>query len=294
MTAPFFSLPSKPKNNGAATSGSQRDRRFTDTFYDTYRHPRFPQGRPFTGQREFQSGSETESIAAGFLQSDLQCGAYYCDNPEQGQTPEERSMSLASAWVAPWLPPGGKKYMNFNYRRKIITFKYETFIADESTALALYWQAAAKMAGDNDVIDPERPAAVPFRIKVSMGSPFVYLDKIKLARAAIAGDPWLMGAVEDPNEELAKILGLGKVQYAGEGYRADKDYVLIPSAPASQPPLTPQQVVSAAPDQLAKMIAEAVAAAMAVRDAQVAAKKEADRAKMAKARGARKPAGASA
>src|SRR3954468_22170879 len=105
--------PTKPTNHGAAASRSQRDRRWTETFYDIHRHAqRFPQGRPFTGEREMRSGTEERSESAGFITSDLQCGAYYCESPEQGQTPQERMDTLNSAWQAPWLPIS--KYFRFN------------------------------------------------------------------------------------------------------------------------------------------------------------------------------------
>lgn len=257
---PIPSAPSKPREQGAINVGSQRDRRFTDTFFDTYRHPRFPQGRPFTGQREFQSGSATESIAAGFLQSDLQCGEYFCENPDMGQTLQERAMTLASAWVAPWLMPGGRKYMKFDYRRKRITFLYEKFIEDERAALGQYWIAAAKLAGESDVIDPARPLAVPFRIRTLLGAPTNYTNKVRLAQACIAGDPWLMGAVPEPNEELAKLLGLSAVQYVGGVQYGDAEYVTAPTPKAPEPLMQVEEVLAVPMDKVQQMIADALAA----------------------------------
>lgn len=260
MTAPNLPLtmPSKPQERGAATTISQRDRRFTDTFFDTYRHPRFPNGRPFTGQREFQSGSATESIAAGFLQSDLQCAEYFCENPALGQTPQERALTIASAWEAPWLPAA--KYWRYNYRHKRVTFALDQMIADERAGLNRYWEAAAKLAGENDDFGPDRPLGVPFRIRTLLGMPTVYTGKITLAQAAQAGDPWLMGAVPEPNERLAKILG-HTVQYLGAPLNhGDAEYVAAPAAAAAAPVVTPDQVLSVAPSDLAKMIADAIAA----------------------------------
>lgn len=255
MTAPAINTPSKPLNRGAATSGSQRDRRFPDTFFDTYKHPRFPKGRPFTGQREFQSGAETESINAGFLQSDLQCGEYFCENPEMGQTPEERAMTLASAWVAPWLPPGGKKYMQFNYRRKIITFDYVRGENDERNALQTYYLAAAKTAAANGWGEV-RPNVIPtYQITAVMGLPPALLPVWQAARA---GDPWLMGAVDEPNEKLAKILGYGEVQYLGGIGFGDAEFVTVPERKAPEPLVKPEQILSVPMDQVAAMIAAAL------------------------------------
>jgi hypothetical protein len=267
MTAPAFpQMPSKPQERGAATTVSQRDRRFTSTFFDNYRHIRFPQGRPFTGQREFQSGSETESIAAGFLQSDLQCGEYFCENPETGQTPQERALTLGSVWTAPWLPVA--KYFRFNYRAQRITYALDAMIADERQGLTRFWEAAAKAAGENDVIDPARPDAVPFRIRTLLGSPRTYMGKIRLAQAAQAGDPWLMGAVQTPNEELAKILGLGIVSYVGDTRYGDAEYVMVPGQVEKEPLLTPEAVLSVPMSQVQAMIADALAQHEAKRKAE--------------------------
>lgn len=256
MTAPYIA-PSKPVTNGAASSGSQRDRRFMDTFFDTYRHPRFPNGRPFTGQREFQSGSQTESIAAGFLQSDLQCGEYFCDNPELGQTPEERMRTLASAWVAPWLPIGGKKYLTFDYRRKRITFDYVRGKNDEKKEYDKYFQAAAKLAGANGWGEVKYGVVPSYQVTAIMGEP---TKLIPIWDAAMAGDPWLMGAVPEPNEKLAALLGLGDVQYIG-GHTSDSAYIALPQAPKPEPLVKPDAILAApTPDALAKMIAEAIAA----------------------------------
>lgn len=288
-TTPAFHIPSKPVTKGASGVGSQRDRRFTDTFYDTHKHPtRFPAGRPFTGEREFTSGTSEESISAGFITSDLQCGAYFCDNPREGQTLQERADSLASAWQAPWIPLA--KYFRFNYRARRITFAYDKMIADENEGLSRYWKAAAKLAGENDIIDPAHPLKVPFRIRTLIGAPSVYTGKIRLAQAAQSGDPWLLGFVDEPNEELAQILGLN-VQYL-DGHRSpDSEYVAVQRAAVPEAPLTPEKVLATPMDDIAKMIADAttkaVDAALAARDAADAAQRQANKDRMAKARAAR-------
>lgn len=289
MTAPVITAPSKPISKGAASTGSQRDRRFTDTFWDTYTHPRrFPKGRPFTGQREFQSGSETESINAGFLQSDLQCGEYVCDNPDMGQTPEERQFTLASAWVAPWLPPGGKKYMRFNYRRKTIAFDYIKGEMDERAALQTYFLAAAKLSGANGWGEIKSGVMPSFQVTSVMGEPSKYLPVWAAARA---GDPWLMGAVDEPNERLAKILGFTEPQYFGGMEFGDAEAVMVQSAPAAEPIVSAERIIATPLPDVAKMVADAVAAALAARDAVDAAKKAADKDRMAGVRAKRAQAG---
>jgi hypothetical protein len=268
MTAPNVPhTPSKPVNHGAATTGSQRDRRFTDTLYDTHKHPvRFPQGRPFTGQREFTSGTQTESITAGFITSDLQCGAYYCESPEMGQTPQERMDTLASAWQAPWIPL--PKYFRFNYRAKRITFAYDKMITDEREGLTRYWEAAVKMAAESE-IDPDRNI-VPGKVKVVLGLPSQFTNKIRLAQAAQAGDPWLLGFVDEPNVELAKLLGR-RISFIG-GHSSDRDYTESAIAAEPKPLATPEQVLGFSPAQVQEMIAAAIAQHEAAKKAEHAAK----------------------
>lgn len=272
MTAPQLptvpTQPTKPQERGASTTVSQRDRRWTDTFFDDYRHAKFPNGRPFTGEREFKSGVSEQSITAGFLQSDLQCGEYFCESPEMGQTALERQQTFASSWEAPWFLPGGKKYMNFNYAKKRITWRYDAFIVDERNALGRFWDACAVAAGQGEPVDPTKPEALSFRLRKLFGSPRTFMGKIKLAQACQAGDPWIMGAVQTPNEELAKILGLD-VQYLGSKQDfGDAQYVAVPRPAIPDPLLQPEAVLTLTPAQVQQMIAEALAADKAARQAQ--------------------------
>lgn len=288
MTAPNVQVPhvpTKPQDRGVATTTSQRDRRWTDTFFDDHKHPvKFPNGRPFTGEREFKSGVSEQSLTAGFLQSDLACGEFFCENPAMGQTPLERQQTLASAWEAPWLMPGGKKYMEFNYAKKRIRWRYEAFAADERAGLARFWEAAAKMAGENDVIDPDRPDAVPFRIRTILGSPRIWLGKIRLAQACQSGDPWILGMVDTPNEELAKILGLN-VRYLDDRHRGDAGFVSGPPPVVAAPLVTPEQVLSVPATQVQELIQAAIAAHEAQKKAEHKAKMEAGKARAAAKRG---------
>lgn len=281
MTAPAnIQIPSKPVERGASTVISQRDRRFHDTYFDTYRHTRFPNGRPFNGPREFKSGVSEPSETSGFLVSDLSPGEYFCENPSLGQTVMERQQTLASSWEARWLPPGGKKYMDFNHRLKRITFRFDTFIVHEKEGLNRFWEAAALIAGENDVIDPSRPLAVPYRIRLKIGNPMTYLNKIRLAQACQAGDPWLMGAVATPNEELATLLGFTPVQYLGGAQEGDAAFVMAPKPTVDPAPLvTPEQVLSVPVGDVAKMIADAIAKHEADKKADMLARAAAGRAR---------------
>ena len=61
MTAPYQPLntPSKPQNTGASSGRNQKDRRYTDTFFDQHRFAgRFPMGRPWSGVREIAANRD--------------------------------------------------------------------------------------------------------------------------------------------------------------------------------------------------------------------------------------------
>lgn len=260
MTAPAnIQMPTKPNERGASTTISQRDRRWTDTFFDDHKHPvKFPNGRPFTGEREFKSGVSEQSITAGFLQSDLQPGEYFCENPAMGQTPAERKMTLASAWSAPFLLPGGKKYMEFNYAKKRIRWRYESFIVDERNALERFWEACALAAGPGEEVNPAKPNALSFRLRKVFGSPTVFSNKIRLAQACQAGDPWILGIVPEPNEELVKLIGFQPVSYLGGAQMGDAAFVTAPTQAEPAPVLKPEQVIGFDAATVQKMIADAL------------------------------------
>jgi len=285
MTAPPFHIPSKPITKGASGIGSQRDRRFTDTFHDRHKHPtRFPNGRPFTGEREFTSGTSEESISAGFLSSDLACGEYFCEDPREGQTLQERADSLASAWNAPWLPKS--KYFKFNYRQKLITLDYVRGEADEKASLDKYYRAAAKLAGANGWGEIKYGVTPGYQVTAILDEPTPFLPVWQAARA---GDPWLLGFVDEPNERLASVLGLD-ISYIAGARSADSEYVAIQRPARDEPIVTPDKILETPMADIGQMIADAVQAALEKRDAADALKKNAAKDRMAHARAQRKTA----
>lgn len=290
MTAPFNPAPSAPTKPSAvvgARPGSQASKRFTDTLWDQHKHPvKFPRGRPFCGQREYAATPEV-GHQAGFVSGELQPGEFiYSTVTDTGwrvQSNQDRLDSLATAWSAPWVPIS--KYFKFDYHRMRITIEYQRMIADEMTALGVFWDAAAELAGEGETIDPDHPNKVPFRIRRLIGNPFNYLNKIKIAQAAQAGDPWLLGFTDTPNEQLAKCLGKRVRFIGGDANKliADNQHVITDLPPEPAPLLEPQQVLGTPQADLMKLVAELTAKVEAL-----SAKKEKQKASIAKARAARK------
>ena len=283
MTAPLV-MPSKPSTYGAARANTQASRRFTDTVFDQHKHSvLFPRGRPFCGQREYPATPD-KGHQAGFLTPDLQCGEYVFSTvtPEGDrlQSVQDRAESLASAWSAPWLPLA--KYAKYDYFRMRVIWQYDRLEADENRALDLFWEAAAKLGGESDVVDPERPDKVPFRIRSVLGTPYAQIHMIRLAQAARAEDPWLLGFTNTPNEALAKCLGKTVRWLGGNSDKRLGDHKhIITDLPATPAPIvTAEAVLATAPHDLAAMIADAI-------EKHEAKKKAENVAKMAKARAAK-------
>lgn len=264
MTAPLAPLntPSKPQVAGASTGRNQKDRRYTDTFFDIHRSTRFPRGRPWCGPREIAANTDL-MLEDGFCIPDLMQGEYVEDDGGNCN----RAATLSSVWAAPWRPMA--KYFKFNYPRKLISFEYAKMRLEEEQSLEEYYTAAAILGAELNV-RVDYGVMPSFQITAKIGKPTRFL---KIAEAALAGDPWLLGHIDEPNPELAAILG-----YNQRGMK------VLSYNPDPTPIVTPAQVIATPPTEMAKMIAEAVASALrAERDA-AASKKEQDKAHMATVR----------
>lgn len=250
-------MPTKPTTT-ISTVGSQRDRRYLDTFFDQHKSPRFPGGRPWWGTREFAANQGDKD---GFVGGELTPGRHV----EPGEDPK---LAWADAWEAPWVPEF--KYFEFNYLRNRINIRYDRVIGDDTIGLNNYYDAATRICYEKQWPVVEYGAVPPHAILALLGpvprSP-------KIAQAAQAGDPWLIGSSQEPNEELAKLLGLSR-----RGF-------IDPSINLAKPtPEKVQEVLGADAATLKAMIDAAVQAALeADRAARKATGQRLNAAKKAKA-----------
>jgi len=211
-----------------STVGSQRDFRYSDTFYDQHRSPRFADGRPWWGERE-QAANRGEKD--GFL-ANLMPGDH---------------RDLASVWEAPWYPEC--RFFEYHFARGKITIRYDKMIAEDTRATAAYYEAANKVAYEKGWPDVEYGALPKWQVRAVIGEP---PRSPKIAQAAQAGDPWLLGFVLEPNVELDKLLKLSRGEFA-RGFAASPDVVLQSDA-----------------NDVTALIEQAVMRAMADRDAKIA------------------------
>jgi len=241
-------MPQKPQSQ-VSSVGSQRDDRYPDTFYDQHRSARFPNGRPWNGNREMAANKGDKDGFIGTL------------------SPGDHTEPFTSGWTAPWYPE--QRFFKYNHLRNKITIDYPAMRAHDAEYSDKYYSAAAIISYEKGW-EPTREGTLPqFTIRKVLGNP---PRSPKIAEAAMAGDPWLLGFSNEPNAELATLLGISM-----DGLRE-----------AYAPPLTPGQVLSAHPYDVQELIDNAVAEALKEHNEAMRIKKEKDAAKMAKARAARK------
>lgn len=203
-----LNTPSKPQVQGAGSGRSQKDRRYMDTFRDNHKHPTrfgglFAGGRPWCGPREIAANRETVPVPPdGFVIGDLMMGEYVQD--DGGNC--DRGATLNSTWQAPWRPLA--KYFRFNYNRKLITFDYAKMRLDEENGLRDYYKAAGELGFQLNIRVDEDVLPHP-QIVSKLGRPSRMMI---IAEAAQAGDPWLLGFIDEPNPTLADILGIHPVR----------------------------------------------------------------------------------
>lgn len=227
-------IPSKPQSSGAASGRNQKDRRYMDTFWDIHRSARFPKGRPWCGPREIAANRDLVPVPHdGFCIPDLMQGEYILDENDA----PDRAATLNATWSAPWRPLA--KYFRFNYGRKLISFEYLKMRADELASLDEYYHAAAILGAELNV-GVEYGVTPKFQITAKLGYPTKFL---KIAEAAIAGDPWLLGHIDEPNPDLATLLGFNQ-----RGMRMTS-YI-----PEPAPIITPAQVIATPPNELMALL----------------------------------------
>src|SRR5215471_17028969 len=103
-----MTAPTKPVV-GVTTVGSQKDRRYLDTFYDQHRSTRFPNGRPWWGYREIAANRDMNpNLRDGFCGGELMPGRH----PDEG---ESRESAWRDLWSAPWVAE--YRFFQLDYKR---------------------------------------------------------------------------------------------------------------------------------------------------------------------------------
>lgn len=174
---------------------SQAQQRGLALFFDQHRSDKFPDGRPWWCYTERPANGAATPMPVGDLQP--------------------------HGWTAPWLPES--KYMNMSMgtlNSNRFRIAYDRMIVDYRQAWDEYYQRAAEEAAATNLPIPEYGEPLTWKLKAIIGRP---PKSPKIPEAALAGDRWLLGFTEEPNEQLERLLYSGSTQFASpaEAQRAE-------------------------------------------------------------------------
>lgn len=222
----------------------QANRRMLVTYRDHHRFAKFPEGRCWWGYVEIPADPMLPPGAVGSLA------------PGHHEFPfGTREDPTWERWEAPWYPQ--EKYFDFDHRRSLVRIRYDKMIADYTQRNREYYAAANKIASGNGWEAPRMGGDLHPRYIDLLGQ---QPQSIKIPQAAQAGDPWLLGFSQEPNEQLAKLLR--ETTYGDWDGMAYEEALQIANGVAT-PLSSPAEVLSMNPDQLNALIAQAVADALA-------------------------------
>lgn len=129
----------------------------------------------------------------------------YTERPADGAaTPMPVGDLIPHGWNAPWTPES--KYMQLSLgtlSSNRFRINYERMIADYRQAMDEYYQRAAQEAAAFNLPIPDHGEAVTWKLRSIVGNP---PKSAKIPEAALAGDRWLLGFSDEPNEQLQTLL----------------------------------------------------------------------------------------
>lgn len=264
---PFFRPGPEPSKAPANYEGGadQANRRMLVTYRDHHKDRKFQDGRPWWGYVELPADPKHPMGAVGAMQ------------PGNHEFPfGTREDPTHERWEAPWYPQ--EKFFDFDHRRGTIRLRYDKMIAEYTSENRVYYAAANKIAAGNGWEPPKMGGALHPRFIDILGQ---QPQSVKIPQAAQAGDRWLLGFTDEPNEELAKILK--ETTYGDWAGMTYEDALAVAGGTKSAPLSNPEEVLSLNAAQLNDLIAAAVANAIA----QQSTKKNGSGAGLEKARAAK-------
>jgi hypothetical protein len=165
---------------------SQDKQRGLALFYDQHRSTKFPDGRPWWCYTERPANGAAIPMPVGDLQP--------------------------HGWNAPWFPEA--KYMVMSMgtlASNKFRIAYERMVTDYRQAWDEYYQRAATEAAVLNLPIPDYGDVLTWKLRAVVGQP---PRSPKIPEAALAGDIWLLGFTEEPNEYLARLLTNGTERFA--------------------------------------------------------------------------------
>ena len=202
--------------------------------FDQHRTKDFPDGRPWWTYTEKQVEQENGNriIAPQPIGEPVPVSADIVD-PDG---------TVIKGWSAPWYPEPKYMVMSINSRQgNRFKIRYDVMQTDYRAAMEEYYKRAVQEAATLNLPMPRFGEPIGYRLRQIVGEP---PKSPKIPEAAIAGDPWLLGFSDEPNDLLRRYL------YTGNSV------IVTPEESESQPlGLTAQQIS----ELVAQKVAEALA-----------------------------------
>lgn len=178
-----------PRYQAPDEGWSQNRQRGLGLFYDQHRCEQFPDGRP-----------------------------WWCwtERPADGaHMPRSIGDMIPHGWNAPWVPDSHyliTAYETLETNR--FTIRYDMIITEYRTAMEDFYQRAAQEAASFNLPIPDYGEALGWKLRQIVGKP---PRSPKIPEAARAGDRWILGLRNEPNEYLLRLLKTGDLRIsAGE------------------------------------------------------------------------------
>jgi len=183
-------MPSKPNvaHSGASVLPSGADNKYLATFRDQHAlssKSKFAEGRPWWGWREFAANRG------------------HVDGFNSTLWPGDHEIGIGSEWDAPWMPD--PIWFSFDYRKNRIRIQYDRIITHYGQKAEEYYRLVNRACAKNGWASVQRGEMPRDSITDVYGDPPM---STRIFQAAQASHPWILGFTDEPDEELARLMGL--------------------------------------------------------------------------------------
>ncbi len=171
-------------------------------FYDQFKNPRWPEGRPFWCYTEIMANGVT---------------------PPMPCTP-----LVPDGWASPIdLPARYIDYSRSAYGH--FEWRVDAMYDHDKEEYERYYVAAAVLATEKNQGVVTLGGPVPFVVRALLGPP---TRSPKIAQAFLAANPWILGFTQEPDEELLRIMARSRdtLGMPAESYAKPDDVLSAPPA----------------------------------------------------------------
>ena len=140
---------------------------------------------------------------------------------------------IPHGWGAPWTPDMHYMQMSLGtLQTNRFRIAYERMITDYRQSMEEYYQRAATEAAAFNLPIPEYGEAVTWKLKAIVGAA---PRSPRIPEAALAGDRWLLGFTDEPNEYLQRLLESGDLRIGRQDEVPIEEIINITTMPDTLP-----------------------------------------------------------